>query len=197
MTCCEGECGCWPHVIIDKGKACFEGYPKSPTPYRYLNSGTWIGKASTAKDMLAAVMEEAGKDFANANDQKLVADMFMQGRFGIQLDYHARLFQSMHMTYDKPLAFCDPIKDIEVIGDGRFHNKRTDSLPSVFHFNGGGKRHHLNMEAQLWYKKQAKYNTKDAMRTIADTEISVPIPTNRDRKLKFKDICREYFKGKL
>ena len=192
-----GECGCWPHVIIDKGVACFTGYPEAPTPYRYLNSGTWIGKAHAAEKMLAAVVEEAGKDFANANDQKLVADMFIQRRFGIKLDYHARLFQSMHMTHDKPLPFCDPYLDIEVVEDGRFHNKRTDSMPSVFHFNGGGKRHHLAMESQLWYKRRAEYNTREYMRQIADTEIAAPLPNDAERKVRFKDICGSYFRGKL
>lgn len=146
--------------------------------------------------MLAAVIEEAGKDFANANDQKLVADMFMQGRFGIKLDYYARLFQSMHMTHDRPLPFCDPMTDIEVVADGRFHNKRTDSLPSVFHFNGGGKRHHLNMESQLWYKKNPKFNTREALRAVADTEISVPVASDENRKMKFRDMCAPYFKGR-
>jgi hypothetical protein len=87
--------------------------------------------------MLNAVMVEAGKDFANANDQELVANMFMEGRFGIALDYHAKLFQSMHLTLDKPLPRCKPIEDIQVVGQGQLYNKRTDTYPAVFHFNGG------------------------------------------------------------
>jgi hypothetical protein len=139
-----GECGCWPHVMENKGQACFVDYPKSPTPYRYLNSGTWIAKAGSAKDMLLAVIEEAGKNFANANDQKLVADMYIQGRFGIKLDFYSEIFQSMHMTLSKPLPFCNPTKDVVII-NGHFHNKLTKTDPSVFHFNGGGKSVHLKM----------------------------------------------------
>ena len=125
-----------PHVTIDHGRPCFEKYPKAPTPYRYLNSGTWIGKARSSAVMLEAVEKEAGKNFAKANDQELVANMFMEGRYGIVLDYYAKLFQSMHLTLDKPLPRCYPYKDIEVVG-GRIHNKRTDSYPAVLHFNGG------------------------------------------------------------
>lgn len=99
-----------PHVTIDHGRPCFDKYPKAPTPYRYLNSGTWIGKAAPSAAMLHAVQVEAGKDFANANDQELVANMFIEGRFGIALDYHAQLFQSMHLTLDKPLPRCKPIE---------------------------------------------------------------------------------------
>ena len=44
-----GECGCWPQVVKDKekglpkGTICNKLYPQSPTPYRFLNSGAWIG----------------------------------------------------------------------------------------------------------------------------------------------------------
>ena len=124
-------------MTIDHGRPCFDKYPKSPTPYRYLNSGTWIGKASPSAAMLHAVQLEAGKDFVNANDQELVANMFIEGRFGISLDYNAKLFQSMHLTLDRPLPYCKPIDDIEVVGRGQLHNKLTDTFPAVFHFNGG------------------------------------------------------------
>lgn len=42
----SAECGCWPHIMENKGKACFDAYPPAPqgSPYRYLNSGTWIGE---------------------------------------------------------------------------------------------------------------------------------------------------------
>lgn len=143
-----GECGCWPHVMEDNGRPCFRDYPKAPTPYRYLNSGTWIAKAGYAKEMLLAVIQEAGKNFANANDQKLVADMYMQGRFGIKLDFYSQIFQSMHMTLSKPLPICNPTKDVK-INNGHFHNSLTNTDPSVFHFNGGGKSVHLEMVSIL------------------------------------------------
>ena len=40
---------------------------------RYLNSGTWIGRASNVTAMLRGVIKEAGSNFRMANDQKLVA----------------------------------------------------------------------------------------------------------------------------
>jgi hypothetical protein len=187
-----GECGCWPHVTIDHGKPCFDSYPPSPTPYRYLNSGTWIAHAKSAVKMLQAVVEEAGNDFTNANDQKLVADMFMAHRYEIQLDYHAKLFQSMHMTFDRPLAYCNPKEDIEVV-QGRFYNKRTKSYPSVFHFNGGGKAHHLGMENQLWYKG-AQYQTAKEKLKLAKTVLSIPLKEDKGRTIEFQDLCPGYVK---
>jgi hypothetical protein len=60
---------------MDEPDACFNRYPESPTPYRYLNSGTWIGYAGDAALMLTEVRRLAGSHFANANDQKLCAEM--------------------------------------------------------------------------------------------------------------------------
>ena len=55
------ECGCWPHWIEDakmgfpKGTICVEKYPWSDkgSPYRYLNSGMWIGEVGYAKSLLS------------------------------------------------------------------------------------------------------------------------------------------------
>lgn len=149
-----GECGCWPHVM-EEPQACFSKYPEAPTPYRYLNSGTWIGYAGEAYKMLAEVMRLAGSNFANANDQKLCADMYISGNFGIKLDFQARLFQSVHMTLDPPLKYCNPVEDLSMTESGHWRNIRTGTRPAVFHFNGGGKTVHLKMEGRMWYRQQA------------------------------------------
>jgi len=65
--------------------------------------------------MLAEVISLAGSDFSNANDQKLVADMFMARKHGIRVDYFAAVFQSMHMTSSPPLKDCDPFADLETV----------------------------------------------------------------------------------
>jgi len=186
----SAECGCWPHIIEDNGDACFNKYPKAPTPYRYLNSGSWIGFAKKAAEMLKAVSQEAGNNFQNANDQKLVADMFIAGRFGIELDYYNSIFQSMHMTLDPPLPYCNPMENIELSTNGIWKNKLTNSNPSVIHFNGGGKAYHLQMESKMWYK-ESQHNTdikKDMLRKHL-----VSVPTAPNGKLPFETLCPNYF----
>jgi len=184
----SAECGCWPHVMEDKD-ACFTKYPKSPTPYRYLNSGTWIGYAKPAADMLLQIIKEAGNDFTNANDQKLVADFYIDGRFGIKLDFYNLIFQSMHMTLDPPLPHCNPVEHVVITPEYKWKNELTKSLPSVFHFNGGGKRHHLRMEKEMWYKRPEN-NDVAHKQSLADYYILVP--TNANGKLRFKEICPSY-----
>jgi hypothetical protein len=183
----SAECGCWPHVMDDKN-ICLHRYPPSPTPYRYLNSGTWIGHAHAAAAMLADVIKEAGNNFARANDQKLVADMYMAGRHGIKLDFYNDIFQSMHMTLDKPLPHCDPSEDVRM-RNTRFHNIRTRTEPEVFHFNGGGKRHHLKMEGQMWYKAR-QHNTPEAREALREHLLTMPGKTDAERQ--FKSICGGY-----
>jgi hypothetical protein len=189
----SAECGCWPHVTINRGKACFQaadgGYPESPTPYRYLNSGTWLGGSKEASKMLLDVIKEAGSDFRNANDQKLVADMYMAGRHGIKLDFYNRIFQSMHMTRDPPLPHCDPTKDVKTDSQGNWFNFRTRSHPAVIHFNGGGKSVHLSMEGQTWYR-HPQYGTKEERMKLGAHVLKVPTAVNG--QMRFDELCRNY-----
>ena len=84
-----GECGCWPQITRDKGKGhvCLHDYPKSPTPYKYLNSGQWIAKKTAALEIFTALIEEAhvyaeryNVPVSKINDQEMVSDMYMDGR---------------------------------------------------------------------------------------------------------------------
>jgi hypothetical protein len=186
-----GECGCWPHIVEDK-QACFKGYPEAPTPYRYLNSGTWIGIAKYVRIMLLDVINTAGTNFLLANDQKLVADMFIAQKHPISLDYYAEIFQSMHATDPPDLPSCHPFPDLRLTSENKWHNVRTNTTPAVFHFNGGGKMHHLAMEGKMWYK-QAKYYRGTERQQLAEAEINMP--TVPGGKLKFETLCTDYMRS--
>lgn len=185
----SAECGCWPHVMEDLS-ICLTKYPPSPTPYRYLNSGAWMGYARPATLMLEEIQRLAGDNWATANDQKLVADMFIDGRHKIKLDYSATIFLSVHMTLDPPLPRCNPSEDLYFdSASGMWINSRTKTKPSIFHFNGGGKTHHLNMEAQGWHKDILK-NSKSELNLLANKFIKMP--THESKGLLFNDICSTY-----
>ena len=142
--------------------------------------------------MLEEIIKEAGTDFLNANDQKLVADMYLNHKYGIKLDFYNEIFQSMHMTLDPPLAHCNPMDDTELINindNKRYRNKLTDSLPSILHFNGGGKTHHLDMEGKMWYQ-DAVHNTKEIRERLASRLINVP--TAVGGRMRFDKLCTAY-----
>ena len=188
----SAECGCWPHILEDNGRVCFENYPSSSSPYRYLNSGAWVGRAFNVKNMLFEIIEKAGNNFMNANDQKLVANMFLNGRHNITLDYQTKVFQSMHMTLTPPLPVCDPKGDVIFDDKGKLTNKRTHGRPSIVHFNGGGKKYHLKIESEMWYKKEI-HNSPEERKLIGDHLLSAPCFEDGERQIKFKDFCPTYF----
>ena len=190
----SAECGCWPHIM--DGRICFDKYPMSPTPYRYLNSGAWIGRAKQAQNMLNYVMIQAGANFANANDQKLMGDIYIEGKYDIKLDFYSKIFQSMHMTLDKPLPYCDPTKHIKLNKHNNFINTLTNTKPAIYHFNGGGKRVHLSMEKSIWYKKNSLYNTKIIIDDLKKHLISVPLKNDKNRKISFNDLCPNYLSNR-
>ena len=63
-------------------------------------------------------------------------------------------------------------------------NARTDSRPAVFHFNGGGKKHHLAVEARAWWKACAEANTPGALDALRRTTLRFG-----GRERAFADVC--------
>lgn len=50
--------GCWPFIAHKNGDdICLRQFPKSPTNYRYINSGMWGGRAYAAEDLIRRIME--------------------------------------------------------------------------------------------------------------------------------------------
>jgi len=95
-------------------------FPKSKTPYRFLNSGTIMGRVKDLNNILRY------KNIKNDDDDQLFfQEIFLkQGKeFDIGLDYEGYLFQ----THDP---------EMEVI-NGQLNNPRTKCCPCIYHGNGG------------------------------------------------------------
>jgi len=185
----SAECGCWPQVQRDRGVTCRDRYPRSPTPYRYLNSGSWIGRASVAARFLRAIVKGArttGAAFHKLNDQELSSELYLRREFGpeLALDHGAILFQAMHAVKDNTaVPDCDPWPELRET-DGIWQNTLTGSRPSVYHYNGGGKRHHIAMESKMWWKQCAEANEPAAHDAVRKTTMRFG-----DRERSFDEIC--------
>ena len=187
----SAECGCWPQVQRDRGVTCRDKYPASPTPYRYLNSGSWIGTASAARRFLQLLISRAGAGSSSAqfhklNDQELASDLYLDGAFGsdLQLDHFATIFQPMHAIDDaSAVPNCDPWPSLRE-QKGEYTNALTNSRPSLYHFNGGGKRHHLKMESRMWWKQCAEANTQDVLQNLHTAKLRFG-----DKLLDFETVC--------
>lgn len=120
----SAEYYCWPDGNIA------EQYPKvENTPYRYLNSGTYISNVSTLRHLI----KYGGVNFddpksSSIDDQRFFTSLFLSLRDKnlIKLDNFNRIFNCMVGGLD----------DLE-ISNGKWYNKVTKSFPLIFHANGG------------------------------------------------------------
>ncbi len=120
----SAEMGCWPFHT----PACIHktSYPKSPTPFRYVNSGTYIGHASAIYKMLKDVLQEHPQQ---KDDQYMLHDYFIKHPDQVALDYHQEIFGLLYETSLNNYHYEDKT--------GFISNLITHSNPVVFHGNGG------------------------------------------------------------
>ena len=108
----SSEVFCWP----DEGLA--DNFPPVHTPYRYLNSGTFIGEVGELKKIV-----EYGSVLDDGDDQLFYQHAFLSGKYDIALDVEGYIFQ------------CHE-PNITMLGD-QLHNELTTCCPCIYHGNGG------------------------------------------------------------
>lgn len=107
---------CWP----DKNLESF--YPKTSSPYKFLNSGGFIGKAI---NILSIINNKNIKD--NEDEQLYFTKIFLENNNLINLDYKCQIFQTLNGSKN----------DINIIYEkSRLYNKITNESPCVIHGNG-------------------------------------------------------------
>ena len=114
----SAEWNCWP----DPARA--RDYPPSPTRYRFLNSGVWLGETVAAREMFRQFDLARIRD--QMCDQRFFTDLFLNRAAPIELDYECRIAQSLHAAG----------ADLRAEG-GVVRNIHTGQVPLIFHGNGG------------------------------------------------------------
>lgn len=107
---------------LDPGEVGTDNYPQSPTKFRFLNSGVYIGYVSAMKKMLRY------KNYIGMNDQKYSHEYFLEKgkEENIKLDYTSLLVINM---------FGVPWTDLNV-ESGHIVYVPTNYKPCFVHFNG-------------------------------------------------------------
>jgi hypothetical protein len=141
-----GEKGCWPYLDgRPNGRhICNNVYPPATTPYRYLNSGAYIGRAHAVLRVLSDSLKYSpSTKIEDLNDQGSISDIYVyhNEEAKILLDTECKLFQSLHLSFD----------DLQVDHEGKFFNVLTNMHPIILHFNGGSKKLFAEMDAKAWY----------------------------------------------
>ncbi|MFI1745059.1 glycosyltransferase domain-containing protein [Thalassobellus sediminis] len=143
----SAETGCWPDSNLASQ------YPDNDnkTPYKYLNSGGFIGKAKLIKELL----EDNDFDLENFpfSNQYLWAKRYLKHRDKIALDFNSEIFCAFftdigekHLPNSENNDFSKFYinkkkwfnENFEFVDD-RLKNNFTQTLPCHLHFNGTAK----------------------------------------------------------
>lgn len=107
-------------------------YPRSATPWRYCNSGGYIGEKDKVLDLLDKMLGVNHSDFMPVwrskdwdNDQFRMSIVYLRG-YSLTVDTHCNLFQTMGCIEPGEVKWCGSY----------FMNKVTGTFPCVIHFNG-------------------------------------------------------------
>ena len=108
----SGETVCWPQEELATE------FPNAPTRFKYINSGTYIGRVRELKKLYNHEKIEHWDD-----DQLYVHKCFLYGDFDIAIDYECYIFQT---------HFEGTIK----LGE-QLNNPETNCCSCIYHGNGG------------------------------------------------------------
>ena len=142
----SAEMNCYPDTNLEKY------YPTVNTPYRFLNSGGFIGKVGMVKDMLLKDLPGSEDKFGYSN-QYLWALRFIQFPQYISLDTQCDIFCTFSSDISKDiLTETDPVnlathyqkmddwfKMNFQLAAHRLSNQITGTLPCITHFNSRSK----------------------------------------------------------
>ena len=122
-------------------------FPPAPTPYRYLNSGCFIGRVAELRKILATLIHDS------ADDQLYIQHRFLSGQYDIKLDYEGYIFQTNSETVS--------------IKKGVVFNSETRCYGCIYHGNGGedAKKHFNYLYNQLYLEE------KFAPLTVSDYKV--------------------------
>ena len=137
----SAEKTCWPDETLK------EKYPNSPTEYKFLNSGGFIGYGDHISKLINEV--EVSNEY---DDQLYYTKRYfedLKGDKNIILDYNQFLFQTMNESLD----------DLTFIS-GKTFNKVTKQYPLILHANGGPTvKNELNNYYKKLFKKPLNFNS--------------------------------------
>jgi hypothetical protein len=142
----SAETYCYPDVKLESN------YPETTSPYRFLNSGGFIGKVGLLKELLADNREVSETKFGHSN-QYLWTLRYLQNQKQIALDNQCDIFCTFSPEIGgHPLGVYDEhsFRSYEnkmqiwfeknfMITNGRIYNSITNTWPCHVHFNGKSK----------------------------------------------------------
>eukprot|EP00811_Abedinium_folium_P036468 NODE_9174_length_1442_cov_3.341445.p1 GENE.NODE_9174_length_1442_cov_3.341445~~NODE_9174_length_1442_cov_3.341445.p1 ORF type:complete len:312 (-),score=77.67 NODE_9174_length_1442_cov_3.341445:158-1093(-) len=128
------DLNCYPPKDDHGRPICNEGYPKSPSKWRYLNSGLIAGRGHAVRQML----RDPVPDVIKGGDQAWFQRYFLEHQDVVGLDVECLLFQCAFLVGRVAAAMGaggGEDQDLELEG-GRILNRVLNTTPALVHFNG-------------------------------------------------------------
>ena len=139
-------------------------YPKAETPYRFLNSGLWMGETKAVREMFQSLQSPAVG--GEPSCQRIYTNLFLHGKAPIALDYHCHLFQSLYWS-DFDLEWDSAAR--------RVRNRITGTHPCAFHGNG---RSNLDQVIR-WQEEAIRVNNSITANRRTSTPVTATAARNR------------------
>lgn len=111
----NAEKNCWPVKELETE------YPESASEWKYLNSGVFFAKSEQWLKMV-----EENTPTYEMDDQLYYTELFLSGKYGIQVDSGCEMFQCYSFIADD---------DFEYREEG-LYNRKTNTFPLAIHGNG-------------------------------------------------------------
>ena len=150
------------HLWPDRSLA----FPPTHTKYRYLNSGTWIGRVGEFKRMCGGQIQD------HEDDQLFLQKAFLTGKYDAILDVEGYTFQ----THEEKV----------VVRDGQILNPLTSCFSCIYHGNGGGDAKKKFDELWAKYRAPSKYIKVSTHTVVGPEMILIDFMT--------PELCREWIR---
>lgn len=128
------ELGCAP----DMGSMVMYDKPRRGQPFRFLNSGTYMGSAQSIREMLAEIALDISEHHSifgaskhRLDDQRWFSRHYLRNKGKLTLDTGGVMFHTLHDVAPELLVLDEKQA-------GAIWSKYSKTSPSVIHGNGNG-----------------------------------------------------------
>jgi hypothetical protein len=109
--------------------------PRKPTDYNFLNTGTWISRASYARFIIDELVENYNM-IETSMDQQLLTGIYINNSYSIDIDWKCEIFHNL--LFKDFITRRPDLKDLEFF-DSRVVNTASDSKPCILHASGNAR----------------------------------------------------------
>lgn len=109
--------------------------PRTPTNYKFLNTGTWISRAGYARYLIDILVDKY-KMSETSMDQQILTGIYINGSYKVDIDWNCEIFHNL--LFKDFITRRPDLKDLEFY-DSRIINTVSSSKPCILHASGNSK----------------------------------------------------------